>query len=103
MKPQFEYNKSDFELVITLPEDSTFPLSITLGASVKIPSPKMIDLLVGSGAEDEPEDSPEKDKKKFGLHLKVILLLYFVHFCWLTFNSYQLSPSHLSRSTNPGS
>lgn len=90
LKPQFEYNKSDFEITITIPEDATFPLALTLGASVKIPSPKMVDLLVGS--DDEPED--DKDKKKFGFHMKVTLF-YYNSFSFVVLIHYLVANNHI--------
>jgi len=68
IKPQFEYNKLESEYSITIPEDAAFPISLTLGAGVKIPSPKVLELLVGSAREGEPK----RDDKKFGLNIKVI-------------------------------
>lgn len=71
IKPQFEFNKAESEFSITIPEDTLFPLSLTLGASVKIPSPKVLDLLVGSGAEEDDHDEPS-DKKKGQFGFKVL-------------------------------
>jgi hypothetical protein len=59
------------EFTIAIPEDSTFPLSLTLGASVKIPSPKVLELLLGSGAEDDEIEVEAAEKKKGQFGFKV--------------------------------
>ena len=101
------------EFTIAIPEDATFPLSVTLGASVKMPSPKVIELLVGSGEEDEHEaETSEKKKIQFGLKVRhhhtlpslhyIALLSTPIHSLSNTICSCQLSLSPRSRLVNLG-
>lgn len=48
IRPIFEYNKAEQEFSILIPEDTSYPLLLTLGAGVKIPSVKVLESHLGT-------------------------------------------------------
>lgn len=61
--PNFEYHKGDVQFSIRIPDDVTFPLTITIGASLKSPNPKAIESLIGG------DEAHEAEAKKGGIKL----------------------------------